>query len=91
MELADRDEELQAVFAHELGHAYYRHSLRSWLQNSATALLTAAVLGDITSISANVAALPTLLLENHFSHAFEERPTTSPCKPCKKTASTHAI
>lgn len=71
VELADKDAELQAVLAHELGHVHHRHSLRSWLQNSATALLTAAVLGDVSSISANVAVLPTLLLQGHYSRAFE--------------------
>lgn len=71
VELADKDEELQAVLAHELGHVHHRHSLRTWLQDSATALLTAAVIGDVSSISANVVVLPTLLLENHYSRAFE--------------------
>jgi Zn-dependent protease with chaperone function len=73
MELADKDEELQAVLAHELGHVYYRHLLRSWLQNSAVALFVAGILGDVSSISANVAVLPTLLVENHYSHEFEEQ------------------
>jgi len=84
-ELADNDEELQAVFAHELGHVYYRHSLRTWLQNSATALLTAAVLGDVNSIAANVAVLPTLLLENQYSHAFEEQADDFAAQTLEKT------
>lgn len=71
VELADRDEELQAVLAHELGHAQRRHGLRSWLQDSVAALAVASVLGDIGSLTANVAALPTLLLETHYSRAFE--------------------
>ncbi|MFM8333615.1 MAG: M48 family metallopeptidase [Candidatus Methylumidiphilus sp.] len=70
--LADTDEQLQAVLAHELGHAHHRHSLRSWLQNSVAALLTTAVLGDVSSVAANVAVLPTLLLESQYSRAFEE-------------------
>lgn len=71
MELASRDEELQAVLAHELGHIHYRHSLRGWLQDSAAALLAATVLGDVGSISANVAVLPTLLLDYRYSREFE--------------------
>ena len=73
MELADKDEELQAVLAHELGHVQYRHSLRSWLQNSVSALIVASILGDISSITANVAILPTLLLEKNYSQEFEQQ------------------
>jgi Zn-dependent protease with chaperone function len=71
VELADRDEELQAVLAHELGHAHHRHGLRSWLQDSVAVLVVASALGDISSISANVAALPAVLLETHYSRVFE--------------------
>ena len=73
LELADKDEELQAVLAHELGHVQYRHSLRGWLQNSVSALFIASILGDISSITANVAILPTLLLENNYSKEFEQQ------------------
>ncbi len=71
IELADKDEELQAVFAHELGHVHYHHPIKAWLQNSVSALLIAAVIGDVSSITANVAALPTLLLQNRYSRTFE--------------------
>jgi predicted Zn-dependent protease len=99
IELADTDEELQAVFAHELGHVHYHHPIRAWLQNSATALLMAAVIGDVSSIAANVAVLPTLLLQNRYSRAFEEQADdfaaqllqTRGISPCRLGAILHKL
>lgn len=70
-DLAANDEELLAVLAHEVGHIEYRHSVRMLLQNSATALIVATVTGDLSSISALSAALPTLLVQAHYSRDFE--------------------
>jgi Zn-dependent protease with chaperone function len=70
-ELAESDQELIAVLAHEIGHLKQRHALRHLLQNSATALLIAAVVGDITSITSLAAALPTMLLQAKYSRDFE--------------------
>ncbi|NJO12274.1 MAG: M48 family metallopeptidase [Gammaproteobacteria bacterium] len=69
--LSADDRELQAVLAHELGHVVNRHSLRAVLQNSATSLLMIGVLGDVSTASALVAALPTLLVQLKHSRAFE--------------------
>ena len=69
--LAASDQELIAVLAHELGHLEQRHALRHLLQNSATALLVAAVVGDIFSITSLAAALPTMLLQAKYSRDFE--------------------
>ena len=69
--LAKNDQELIAVLAHEIGHLKQRHALRHLLQNSATALLVAAVVGDIVSITSLAAALPTMLLQAKYSRDFE--------------------
>ena len=71
VELAQNDQELIAVLAHEIGHIKHRHALRSLLQNSATALLIAVAIGDITSITSLAAALPTVLLHAKYSRQFE--------------------
>lgn len=71
VELAKSDQELIAVLAHEIGHLKQRHALRHLLQNSATALLVAAVVGDIVSITSLAAALPTMLLHAKYSRDFE--------------------
>jgi len=46
VEIAEKDDELVAVLAHEIGHLRQRHGLRRLLQDSATVLLIAAVTGD---------------------------------------------
>mgnify|MGYP001184902121 CR=1 FL=1 len=69
--LAKNQNELIGVLAHEIGHVQYRHALRTLLQNSAAALLMASLTGDITSLTALSAALPTLLVEAKYSRAFE--------------------
>jgi len=69
--LAANDDELAAVLAHELGHLYHRHILRQLLQNSATALLIAVTLGDLSSLTGLSATLPTFLVQQKYSRAFE--------------------
>ena len=71
VELADSDEEILAVLAHEIGHVVYKHGLRSVLQSSAAALLLTAVTGDISTASGLAAAMPVLLLETKYSRKFE--------------------
>lgn len=69
--LAENDQQLIAVLAHEMGHVEYQHGLRSMLQNSITALFMAGVLGDITSLTSLSVTLPTMLVKNRYSREFE--------------------
>ena len=69
--LAERDEELIGVLAHEIGHLQGRHALRQVLQNSATGLIVATITGDIFSASSLAAALPTMLVDAKFSRDME--------------------
>jgi len=71
VELAENDDELVAVFAHEIGHLRQRHGLRRLLQDSATVLLIAVVTGDLTSIVSLASALPAILLQAKYSRDFE--------------------
>ncbi|WP_455205336.1 M48 family metallopeptidase [Kaarinaea lacus] len=71
IELAESDEEIMSVLAHEIGHVVHRHGLRTVLQNSAISLIIAAVVGDITSISSIAATLPTILIHTKYSRQFE--------------------
>ncbi|HEY2394854.1 MAG TPA: M48 family metallopeptidase [Rudaea sp.] len=66
------NERFLAVIAHEVGHEEHRHVLRSVLQNSAVVLASAYFTGDVSSASALVVSVPTFLLNNHYSRAFEE-------------------
>jgi Zn-dependent protease with chaperone function/TPR repeat protein len=64
---ARNDQEILAVLAHELGHVHHRHTMRRLLEGSATALIIAAVTGDIASTTSLAAAAPTLLLQTKYS------------------------
>lgn len=71
VQLAQDDDELAAVLAHEFGHIVHRHATRTVLQNSAVALLFATLTGDMVSISSLSATLPTLLTQAKYSREFE--------------------
>lgn len=66
--LAQNDEELVAILAHELGHVMHRHSLRQILHNSVLTLFVTYATGDISSA---VVALPMLLVQLGYSRNFE--------------------
>jgi Zn-dependent protease with chaperone function len=65
------DREFLAVVAHELGHERHRHTLRQALQGSAVAVVAAMMAGDVSSASTVVIAVPTFLLDGHYSRSFE--------------------
>lgn len=67
VKLAKRDEEVLAVLAHELGHVRHRHTMRRLLEGSATALVIAAITGDVSSAAALASAVPALLLQTKYS------------------------
>ena len=68
---AEADREVLAVLAHEIGHVIRRHGLRGVLQNAGVATLLAALLGDIASVAALGATLPTALVHAGYSREFE--------------------
>ena len=71
VQLADNDDELAAVLAHEIGHVRNRHALRALLQNSVVAGSVLLVTGDISAASSLAAAVPTLLSRANYSREFE--------------------
>ncbi len=70
VELAEHDEELIAVLAHEVGHVRGRHALRHVLQTAGVSAIAFAILGDVSSVSALATAVPVLLQAKH-SRDFE--------------------
>jgi Zn-dependent protease with chaperone function len=68
---ANSQEEVLAVLAHEIGHVELRHTMRSLLQNSAVAVVAAAVTSDAASLSVAVAGVPVLLAQTKYSREFE--------------------
>ena len=69
--LAQNQNELIGVLAHEICHIKHRHALRTLLQNSAIALIVASVAGDLSSHTDLSSALPKLLVEAGYSRDFE--------------------
>lgn len=66
--LADDDEQILGVIAHELGHVHNRHGLRLVAQNSAIGVLAAWWFGDVSTV---LATAPTVLMQARYSRAFE--------------------
>ncbi len=69
--LAQSPDEVQAVLAHEIGHVERRHALRSVLQNSAIAALSATLASDASSLSLAVTGLPVIIAQTKYSREFE--------------------
>ena len=67
-----KDEEIFAVFAHELGHVVKRHSLRQLLQSTSVAIISYLILGEATEgLLDALNALPALLMNSSYSREFE--------------------
>ena len=72
VELLPSDEEILAVFAHELGHVAERHSLRQLLQDTSIAVLSYLVIGEATdTLQEALNALPAILMHDAYSREFE--------------------
>ena len=69
--LAETEEELLAVLAHEIGHVEMRHATRSVLQNSVIGVVAVTVTGDAATLSGAVASLPMLVAQTKYSREFE--------------------
>ena len=71
VQLAQNDEQIMAVLAHEMGHVVHRHGLRQVLQSTGLSVLLILVTGDIVSATNLIAAVPGFLLESHYSRGME--------------------
>ncbi len=69
--LAQHDDELVAVAAHELGHAAHRHVVRQMLASTGVLVVGQVVLGDVSGILDLAGGLPTLLLQSGYSRDME--------------------
>ena len=69
--LADHDDELVAVLAHEIGHVVHRHGLRAVIQDSLLGFALLAITGDATGSSELFLGLPVLLTQLAYSRTFE--------------------
>ncbi len=83
VELAERDEELLAVLAHEVTHVEQRHGVRSVLQDSGVAFLAGVLLGDLSSATSLGASLPTVFARAGYSRDFEREADRGAASFCR--------
>ena len=67
IELADTQEEIDAVLLHEIGHVVHRHGLQQVLHSSFLTIAIIMISGDLTATGNIAVALPVFLLESHYS------------------------
>ena len=64
------DQQILAVFAHELGHAHGRHGLQLLLQSSAVGAFWTIYVGDISNL---LAAAPAAVVQARYSQDLEQQ------------------
>ncbi|WP_020210873.1 M48 family metallopeptidase [Gilvimarinus chinensis] len=71
IELAESNEELLTVLAHEIGHVELRHSLRSVIQNAVLGFAYVTLVGDGTAMADLLLGLPVLATTLSYSRDHE--------------------
>lgn len=66
--LAESDDEIVGVLAHELGHVSRRHGIRQMIRSSIVSFVVGFYLGDVSSLATGMGAL---LLQSRYSREFE--------------------
>lgn len=76
VEVAESNEELLSILAHEVGHVHERHGLRIALESSSVALLLSAYVGDFAEVSVIAAGLPAAYAQSSYSRGHETEADT---------------
>lgn len=71
VKLAQHDDELMAVAAHELGHVGHRHVVRQILASTGVLVVGQVALGDVSGILDLAGGLPAILLQSGYSRDME--------------------
>lgn len=66
--LADNDDQIAGVLAHELGHVAHHHGMRQVIQSAVVSFVVGIWFGDVSSLAASLGAL---VLESRYSREFE--------------------
>lgn len=69
--LAEHDEEVAAVLAHEIGHWQHRHGMQSVLRSSTALLVVSTITGDLSTLTTFAGTIPFVLLQRGYSREFE--------------------
>jgi Zn-dependent protease with chaperone function len=76
VELAENDDELTAILAHEIGHVAHRHGMKGVVQSSLTTWLIVMMTGDLSAFSDATVALPAVLMSLAYSRDLEREADT---------------
>lgn len=68
VKLVENDDAVMAILSHELGHLHERHLMRRFIQGSAIGAVATVLLGDVSSVVANI---PTVMLDLKYSRDAE--------------------
>jgi predicted Zn-dependent protease len=71
VQVAEHDDALLAVLAHEIGHVVHRHGMRTVIQGSLLGFALLAITGDVSGSSELFLGLPVMLTELAYSREFE--------------------
>ena len=71
IELCENEEQMVAVFLHEIAHVELQHGLRSLIQDTGVFLMLSMALGDLSSLGGMAASFPALAIESRYSQNFE--------------------
>jgi Zn-dependent protease with chaperone function len=69
--LAENDDELLSVMAHEIGHVVHRHGMRGVIQGSIIGFILMMMTGDASAATELFLGLPVLLTQLGYSREFE--------------------
>ncbi|MDO3721021.1 M48 family metallopeptidase [Marinobacter sp. chi1] len=71
--LAEQDDELVAIVAHEIGHIEHRHGMQGMVQSSLLFWLMVMMTGDLSAFSDPTLALPAFLMSLSYSRDMEQQ------------------
>lgn len=71
IELAETDEELLSILAHEMGHVVHRHGLQGVVQSSMSTWIVVMMTGDLSAASDLTIVAPAILMNLSYSRRME--------------------
>ena len=71
VEMAEHQQEIDAVLLHEIGHVLHKHGLQQVVQSTFITVLVASITGGASGSNDLLVAMPTFLLQSQYSRAHE--------------------
>lgn len=71
VELCETDEQIKAVFLHELAHVREQHGIRGLVQRGGVFIVFSVLVGDASSAISLAEGIPALVMNSQYSQGFE--------------------